>query len=71
MAEDAELAELREQEIRDQALAEHKRRMAQGEPVCRECGETINPLRMELGAYLCLPHQEAEEARQRRLRKGP
>jgi RNA polymerase-binding transcription factor DksA len=69
--EDAERAQIREQEIRDEALAKHQQRMAQGEPVCRVCGETINPMRMVLGANLCLEHQQAEEDRQRRLRKGP
>ena len=69
--EDAERAQIREQEIRDQALAEHQRRMAQGEPVCRVCGENVDPMRMQLGAYLCLEHQTAFEDRQRRLRKGP
>jgi len=38
----------------------------EGLPFCEECDEPISRLRQDLGARLCVPHQQALEAEQAR-----
>ena len=56
------------QELVDQERERAVARITQkgvGRAHCIECGDSINTTRQELGAVLCVEHQELLEARER------
>ena len=52
----------------DDAIAAHQRAVSasRASEFCTECGESISPLRQQLGAHLCIDCQRAYETTQRR-----
>ena len=53
----------------DDAIAAHRRAVSASKACefCTECGESISPLRQQLGAHLCIDCQHESEAAQRRF----
>jgi len=68
MTDPIERAQEQEQANRDAALERLPGQCRPGLTECEECGEPITEIRRQLGARLCVPHQNAVEAEQKKRR---
>jgi len=66
MTDSIERAQEQEQVNRDAALEKLPRQQRAGLAECEECGAPISAIRQNMGARLCVPHQEAVEAEQKK-----